>query len=128
MKTWLTFRVHALLLPLLAALQAAAAPAPCGEAGEPPTLLTYRNAEWYGSTFWTGPDWTRVGKDWHHPGQNNPSVRRFDVPRDGRVTITGRVFKLHLSGDGSAARAAARRNAAGSWRGANLIVIAPSGR
>jgi cytochrome c553 len=64
------------------------------------TLLTYREAQWYGSTFWTGPDWTRVGKDWHHPGQNTPSVRRFTVPRDGRVTITGRVFKLHVGGDG----------------------------
>jgi hypothetical protein len=64
------------------------------------TILTYRDAEWYGSTFWTGPDWTRVGKDWHHPGQNTPSVRRFMAPRDGRVTITGHVFKLHLNGDG----------------------------
>jgi hypothetical protein len=43
-------------------------------------LLTYRDAEWYGSTFWTGPDWTRVGKDWHHPGENTPSVRRFSAP------------------------------------------------
>ncbi|MCX7007215.1 MAG: hypothetical protein NTY53_08195 [Kiritimatiellaeota bacterium] len=64
------------------------------------TPLTYRDAEWYGSTFWTGPDWTRVGKDWQHPGEHNPSERRFSAPRDGRVTITGRVFKLHLNGDG----------------------------
>lgn len=62
--------------------------------------LTYRNEEWYGSTFWTGPDWTRVGKDWHHPGENTLSVRCFRAPRDGRVTVTGRVFKLHLDGDG----------------------------
>jgi hypothetical protein len=64
--------------------------------------LTYRNEEWYGSTFWTGPDWTRVGKDWHHPGQNTPSVRCFRVPREGRLTITGPVRKLHLDGDGVA--------------------------
>jgi hypothetical protein len=64
------------------------------------SALTYRNEPWYGSTFWSGPDWTRVGKDWHHPGENTPSVRRFMVPRDGHVTISGRVFKLHLAGDG----------------------------
>ena len=34
-------------------------------------LLTYRNDTWYGSTYWTGPDWTRVGRDWHHPGQED---------------------------------------------------------
>ena len=51
--------------------------------------LAYRNDTWYGSTYWTGPDWTRVGKDWHHPGINTPSVRRFTAPRDGRVTIRG---------------------------------------
>ncbi|MBM3890355.1 MAG: hypothetical protein FJ388_14680, partial [Verrucomicrobia bacterium] len=104
----------ALLLAPLAALQANAAPAPCGSAGEPITLLTYRDAEWYGSTFWTGPDWTRVGKDWHHPGQNTPSVRRFTAPRDGRVTVTGRVFKLHLAGDGI--RASIRHNDREVWK------------
>jgi len=26
-------------------------------------LLQHRDQEWYGSTFWTGPDWTRVGKE-----------------------------------------------------------------
>jgi len=62
--------------------------------------LKYSDAEWYGSTFFSGPDWTRVGKDWHHPGQDTPSVRCFVVPRDGRVTVSGRVFKLHRSGDG----------------------------
>ncbi len=62
--------------------------------------LSYRTEEWYGSTFWTGPDWTRVGKDWHHPGENTASVRRFDIPRDGRVRIRGPVRKLHLDGDG----------------------------
>ena len=63
--------------------------------------LTYRSDVWYGSTFWTGPDWTRVGKDWHHPGKNTPSVRRFTAPRDGRVKITGRIHKLDTKcGDG----------------------------
>jgi hypothetical protein len=62
--------------------------------------LTYSTGTWYGSTFWTGPDWTRVGKDWHHPGENTASVRRFTVPRDGRVRVAGRVGKLHLEGDG----------------------------
>jgi hypothetical protein len=62
--------------------------------------LTYREERWYDSTFWTGPDWTRVGRHWHHPGTNTPSVRRFTAPRDGRVTVRGRVFKLHQDGDG----------------------------
>jgi hypothetical protein len=81
---------------------------------EPISPLVYRDAEWYGSTFWTGPDWTRVGKDWHHPGQNNPSVRRFTAPHDGRVTVAGRVFKLHLDGDGI--RASIRHNDRELWR------------
>jgi hypothetical protein len=62
--------------------------------------MTYRSDVWYGSTYWTGPDWTRVGKDWHHPGENTPSIRRFSCPKDGRATITGRVYKAHLDGDG----------------------------
>jgi hypothetical protein len=60
--------------------------------------LSYRNDTWYGSTYWTGPDWTRVGKDWHHPGEQTSSIRRFDVPRDGRVTIQGRVRKADTNG------------------------------
>jgi hypothetical protein len=62
--------------------------------------LRYCNEQWYGSTFWSGPDWTRVGKDWQHPGEETPSVRSFQVPRDGRVTVTGRVYKAHADGDG----------------------------
>ncbi|MBM4037951.1 MAG: hypothetical protein FJ290_05505 [Planctomycetes bacterium] len=58
--------------------------------------LAYRNDTWYGSTYWTGPDWTRVGRDWQHPGENTASVRRFTCPRDGTVTITGRVAKAHV--------------------------------
>ncbi len=89
------------LLSLSALLSAAVAANPSAAQTEPETtLLGYRNALWYGSTFWTGPNWTRVGKDWHHPGEDTPSVRRFDAPRDGQVTLRGRVFKLHLDGDG----------------------------
>ena len=76
--------------------------------------MNRRDAEWYGSTFWTGSDWTRVGKDWHHPGENTPSIRRFTVPRDGPVTITGRVFKLHLDGDGICA--STRLNEQEAWQ------------
>ncbi len=105
------------LLPLLAgvllpgALPAFGAP---GEATNLYTALTHREAEWYGSTFWTGPDWTRVGRDWHHPGENTPSVRRFTAPRDGRVTVSGRVFKRHLDGDGI--RASIRHNEREVWQ------------
>ena len=56
--------------------------------------LTYRDDLWYESTYWTGPDWTRVGKNWHHPGENTPAVRCFTCPRDGRITVSGRVYKL----------------------------------
>jgi hypothetical protein len=76
--------------------------------------LTYRADVWYGSTYWTGPDWTRVGKNWHHPGTNTPSVRRFTAPRDGHVRITGRVFKLHTDGDG--VRAAVRHGRRTVWQ------------
>lgn len=84
------------------------------ETNPPVTLLTHRNAEWYGSSFWTGPDWTRVGKDWHHPGENTPSVRRFTAPRGGRVTVSGRVFKLHRDGDG--VRASIHHNEQELWQ------------
>ena len=76
--------------------------------------LKYSTGQWYDSTFFTGPDWTRVGKNWHHPGQGTPSVRCFIVPRDGRVTVSGRVFKLHESGDGI--RAMIRHNGSEVWR------------
>ena len=76
--------------------------------------LSYRDAQWYGSTFWTGPDWTRVGKDWHHPGERTPSVRCWHAPRDGRVTIAGRVYKLHLKGDG--VRLSILHNAREVWK------------
>lgn len=63
--------------------------------------LKHQNAVWYDSTFWQGNEtWLRVGKDWHHPGDRGPSIRRFAVPKDGRITITGRVYKDHKDGDG----------------------------
>jgi Hydrazine synthase alpha subunit middle domain/WD40-like Beta Propeller Repeat len=62
--------------------------------------LAHRNDVWYESTYWTGPNWTRVGKDWHHPGEDTPSVRRFTAPRAGRITVTGRVYKAHTTDGG----------------------------
>lgn len=69
--------------------------------------LTHFPSQWYGSTFFAasdalrgGPDWCRVGRDWQHPGQHGASVRCFQAPRDGRVTVGGRAYKLHLAGDG----------------------------
>ncbi|MBN2311814.1 MAG: hypothetical protein JXR94_22740, partial [Candidatus Hydrogenedentes bacterium] len=80
--------------------------------------LTYRNEEWYGSTFWAGPDWTRVGKDWHHPGNGTPSVRRFTAPRDGRVAISGRVYKADTNnGGGDGVRLMIRHGARAVWQG-----------
>jgi hypothetical protein len=91
--------------------------AAAGMAQEPKATyrpLAYSEQAWYGSTFWTGPDWTRVGRDWHHPGEGTPSVRRFVCPADGKVTVEGRVFKRHLDGDGI--RAAIRHNGREVWR------------
>ena len=79
----------------------------------PYKLLEYSTQKWYESTFWTGPGWTRVGDRWHHPGDLTPSIRRFAAPRDGKVAITGRVFKLHLNGDGI--RAAIHHNDRKVW-------------
>ena len=63
--------------------------------------LEHQQATWYESTFWQGAEtWLRVGRDWHHPGERAPSVRRFLAPADGEVTIRGRVRKAHLDGDG----------------------------
>ena len=76
--------------------------------------LAYRNETWYGSTFWSGPDWTRVGKDWQQPGEQTPSVRAFQSPRDGRLTVVGRVYKAHADGDG--VRLAIRHGDQTVWR------------
>ncbi len=76
--------------------------------------MEYRTAQWYGSTFWSGPGWTRVGKDWQHPGKTAASVRKFLVPRAGHIVITGRVFKRHLDGDGIVATI--RHNSRELWR------------
>ncbi|MFZ4398266.1 MAG: hypothetical protein ACOYOU_21840 [Kiritimatiellia bacterium] len=55
--------------------------------------LDYSGERWQNSTYWTGADWARVGKDWQHPGTGAPSVRRFAIPEDGKITISGRVSK-----------------------------------
>ncbi len=76
--------------------------------------LKYSPDSWYGSTFWTGSGWTRVGKNWQHPGDDTPSVRKFVCPADGKITVSGRVFKMHQQGDGI--RAAIIHNEKELWR------------
>ena len=77
--------------------------------------LQHREETWYESTFWQGGEqWLRVGKDWHHPGDRGPSVRRFLAPADGTVTITGRVYKAHRDGDG--VRVAVLHNGQPVWQ------------
>jgi len=88
-------------------------PAAEGPSGPKYRPLFHMNDLWYGSTYWGGPDWTRVGKDWHHPGINTTAIRRFTSPRDGRVTITGRVYKLDPHDDGI--RASVRHNNRTLW-------------
>ena len=79
--------------------------------------LTYRNDVWYGSTYWTGPNWTRVGKDWHHPGINTPAVRCFRAPAAGQVTITGRVYKADTNkGGGDGVRLSIKHNEKTVWQ------------
>lgn len=106
-------RLAALLLWLGSVSVLSAQPsAPPADAAFAP--LTHREEQWYGSTFWSGADWTRVGRDWQHPGNDTPSVRRFTCPQAGRVTISGRVFKRHLAGDGI--RALIRLNEREVWQ------------
>jgi hypothetical protein len=77
--------------------------------------LSHRMDEWYGSTYWTGPGWTRIGRDWQHPGDGIPCIRTFRCKRDGTVQVTGRVYKAHLSGDG--VRASILHNEEIVWEG-----------
>ncbi|MDP6634310.1 MAG: hypothetical protein QGG42_05395 [Phycisphaerae bacterium] len=81
--------------------------------------LTWRNDKWYGSTYWGGPDWTRVGADWHHPGINTPAVRCFRAPAAGAITISGRVFKADTNkGGGDGVSLMVRHNAKTVWAAA----------
>ena len=70
------------------------------QSDEPYKALAHSNEEWYGSTFWTGSDWTRVGRNWHHPGDMTPSVRCFVAPKSCRVTVSGRVYKADTNNGG----------------------------
>ena len=77
--------------------------------------LAYKKSRWFDSTFWQGGHvWCRVGKNWHHPGEELPSVRRFACPNAGKITITGRVFAMHKGGDGTVALI--RHNEQYVWR------------
>jgi hypothetical protein len=77
--------------------------------------LTYSAETWYGSTFWTGPDWTRVGKDWQHSGTQVASVRVFHAPTPGRVHVTGHAYKADTKcGDGVVTMV--RHNGRTVWR------------
>ena len=78
--------------------------------------LAHRDETWYGSTFWSGPDWTRVGKDWQHPGENTTSIRRFTVPRDGHVTIRGRAYKAHVDKATDGVRLTVRHGSRDVWQ------------
>ncbi|MBM3477378.1 MAG: hypothetical protein FJX75_29260, partial [Armatimonadetes bacterium] len=77
--------------------------------------LKYSADTWYGSTFWTGPDWTRVGKDWQHSGTQVASVRVFHAPKSGRVHVIGHAYKADTNcGDGVVTMV--RHNGRTLWR------------
>jgi hypothetical protein len=77
--------------------------------------LRYSTETWYGSTFWTGPDWTRVGRDWQHSGTQVASVRVFHAPKAGRVRVTGHAYKADTKcGDGVVTMV--RHNGRTLWR------------
>lgn len=89
-----------------------------GEAVSPYLPLDYRNDQWYGSTYWGGPDWVRVGRDWQHTGLHADSVRSFKAPRPGRITISGRIYKADTNnGGGDGVRAEIRHNRKSLWAG-----------
>ena len=103
--------------PLIIVLAALSFTSPAfGETAVSYRRLAHRNDTWYGSTYWTGPDWTRVGKDWHHPGENTPSVRSFRAPRDGRATIRGRAMKAHVDAKTDGVRLSILHNKKKIWR------------
>lgn len=79
------------------------------------TNLAHRDDAWYGSTYWTGPDWTRVGRNWQHPGRATSTIRTFLVPDDGRVTISGRVRKADVAPKTDGVRAAIRHGLETLW-------------
>ena len=60
----------------------------------------------------------RIGLGWagtgNIPGATTASVRCFVAPHDGQVRITGRVYKLHLDGDG--VRASIRHGTQEIWQ------------
>ena len=60
--------------------------------------MKYSTDIWYESTFWTGPDWTRVGRDWQHSGSTVNSVRVFNAPQPGQARVTGRCYKGDTKG------------------------------
>lgn len=77
--------------------------------------LEHRDDLWYESTYWQGDEtWLRVGRNWHHPGDRGPSIRRFTAPRDGTIRISGTVRKAHLDGDG--VRVEIRHNEQTVWQ------------
>ena len=79
--------------------------------------LEHRSSTWHDSTYWSGPDWTRVGKDWQHTGIDTPSVRCFRAPRDGQVRVTGRVYKADTNnGGGDGVRLEIRHRAKTIWQ------------
>jgi hypothetical protein len=95
-----------------------ALPALCAGAPAPSTTYTPlapKSGTWQGSTFWEGPQWCRVGKDWQHPGSESAVVRRFVAPADGRVTITGAARKLDTNG-GDGVRLIVRQNDRELWK------------
>ncbi|MDR3181361.1 MAG: hypothetical protein LBT89_00320 [Planctomycetaceae bacterium] len=77
-------------------------------------LDAFKTDTWYGSPYWSGNGWLRVGKHWQHPAEDADAVRTFVVPKDGNVIITGAVRKLHLDGDGVIA--AIRCNGKEIWK------------
>jgi hypothetical protein len=85
-----------LAIGCISAVVAAEAPPPPGSTQYRP--MQYAGSEWHGSTYWTAGGWARVGKDWQHPGPVGFVVRRFVLPEDGTVTVSGRVAKGDIGG------------------------------
>ena len=77
--------------------------------------LSPSSETWLDSTFWQGSEWTRVGKNWQHPGQETPSVRCLTLPKEGKVSITGRVRKADTGG-GDGVRAIIRLGNQEVWK------------
>ena len=72
---------------------------------------------WHDTTYWHGNHtWCRVGKTIQHPGEGTLSVRKFNVPEDGEISVSGRAYKYHVVKSSDGVSLAVRHNSNIIWK------------